>query len=148
MYKRQVKFLIENYGQDQMNSLLIALRDGSTIDEALIQVYSFDVDGLESAWREAIGAAPQAASAQPTARYTPTFVPTYVPFAVAPVVVTPTPYVIPTSSSAQPTQGPGGPPVGLTIMLGAACLILVLLIGVLGLAAYLASQKRKGGGNE
>ncbi len=139
-----VKFLIESYGQDQMNALLIALRDGSTVDEALTQVYGFDAEGLERAWRDAIGAPPQAASAQATALPAPTVVPTYVPFSGAPVVVTLTPYVIPSSSSAQPTPGPGSPPIGLTLMLGAACLILVLLFGVLGLAFYLASQKRKG----
>jgi hypothetical protein len=143
-----VKYLIETYGQDRMNSLLIALRDGSTVDDALIQVYGFDIDGLENAWREAIGAAPQTASAQPTTQPTPTFVPTYVPFAGAPVIVTPTPYVIPTSSIAQPTPQPGGPPIELTLMLAAVCCVLVILFGVLGLGAYLAFEKRKGGSNE
>ena len=51
-----VKFLIETYGQDKMTSLLVALRDGVTIDEALTQTYGFNVDGLEDAWRQAIGA--------------------------------------------------------------------------------------------
>jgi hypothetical protein len=71
-----VKFLIETYGQDSMKSLLISLRDGTTIDDALSRVYGFDIDGLEAAWREAVGAKPQPASAQPTAQPTPTFVPT------------------------------------------------------------------------
>jgi hypothetical protein len=143
-----VKFLIETYGQDKMNSLLIALRDGSTVDDALMQVYGFDIDGLESAWRSAIGAAPQAATTQPTAQPAPTFVPTYVPYAGAPVLITPTPYIIPTSSSAQPTPGPGGPPLNLTLMLAGVCCVLVLLVGVLGLGAYLAFRKRKGDGND
>ena len=143
-----VKFLIETYGQGRMNSLLIALRDGSKVEDALIHVYGFDIDGLESAWRESIGAATQTTSGQATAQPTPTFVPTYVPFAGAPVMVTPTPYVIPTSSSAQPTPQPGVPPVGLTLMLAAVCCVLVLLFGVLGLSAYLAIQKRKGDSSE
>ncbi|MFL7869331.1 MAG: peptidase MA family metallohydrolase [Anaerolineales bacterium] len=140
-----VKFLIETYGQDKMNSLLITLRDGTTIDNALLKVYGFDVEGLEDAWRGAIGAPPRSASAQPTAQPTPTFVPTYVPFAEAPVVLTPTPYVIPTSSSAEPTPQPGGPPISLTVMLAAACCVLFLLLAVLGLGIYLSTQKRKGG---
>ncbi len=143
-----VKYLIETFGQDRMNSLLIALRDGSTVDDALIQVYGFDIDGLENAWRESIGAAPQTASAQPTTQPTPTFVPTYVPFAGAPVIVTPTPYVIPTSFIAQPTPQPTGPPIELTLMLAAVCCVLVILFGVLGLGAYLAFEKRKGDSNE
>ena len=140
-----VKFLIETYGQDKMNSLLITLRDGTTIDDALLKVYGFDVEGLEDAWREAIGATPRPASAQPTAQPTPTFVPTYVPFAEAPVILTPTPYVIPTSSSEEPTPQSGGPPITLTLMLAVACCVLFLLLVVLGLGIYLATQKRKGG---
>ena len=144
-----VKFLIETYGQDKMYSLLISLRDGTTIDDALIKVYGFDVEGLEDAWRGAIGAAPQPASAQPTARPTPTFVPTYIPFAGSPVVVTPTLFTVPTSSSGEPPpEGPSGPPIGLTLMLAAVCCILFLLFVVLGLGIYLAAQKRKGGDDE
>jgi hypothetical protein len=139
-----VKFLIESYGQEQMNSLLIALRDGTTVEDALLQVYGFDIDGLETAWREVIGARPQLASAQPTAQPTPTFVPTYVPFAGAPLAVTPTPYAVPTSSGAEPPPQSSGPPIILTLMLAAVCCILILLVGILGLGAYLASQKRKG----
>jgi hypothetical protein len=143
-----VKFLVETYGQDKMNALLIALRDGTPIDDALVQAYGFDSDGLESAWRAAIGAAPKAASAQATAQPSPTFVPTYAPFAGAPVLVSPTPYIVPTSSIAQPTPQPGGPLLPMTLMLFAVCCMLGLLIGVLGLGAYLASQKKKEDGND
>jgi hypothetical protein len=143
-----VKFLIETYGQDKMNSLLITLRDGTTVDDALLEVYGFDIDGLENAWREAVGATQATASAQPTAQPTPTFVPTYVPFAGAPLAVTPTPYVIPTSSSAEQPPQQNGPPLPLTLMLAAVCCVLVLLIGVLALGAYLASERNKGENNE
>jgi len=139
-----VKYLIETYGQDKMNSLLITLRDGTTVDDALMQVYGFDIDGLENAWRESIGATPTIASAQPTAQPTPTFVPTYVPFAGAPLAVTPTPYAIPTSSIVETPPQWGSPPIALTLMLLAACCVLVIIIGVLALGLYLASQKRKG----
>lgn len=143
-----VKFLIETYGQDSMNSLLVALRDGTTVDDALLHVYGFDIDSLEHAWRESVGAAPKTSSAQPTVQSTPTFVPTYVPFAGAQLAVTPTPYAIPTSSSVEPSPQSNRPPLPLTFMLAAVCCILVLLVGVLALGAYLASEKRKGGGNE
>ena len=141
-----VKFLIKSYGQDMMNSLLVTLRDGATVEDALLQIYGFNIDGLETAWREAVGAAPQAVSAQPTAQPTPTLVPTYVPFTGAPLVITPTPYVVPTSSNTEPPLQSSGPPIALTLMLAAVCCILVLLIGVLGLGAYLCfaeTQRRR-----
>jgi hypothetical protein len=139
-----VKFLIESYGQANMNSLLITLRDGTTIDEALMKVYGFDVDGLEEAWRKAIRARSQPASAQATAQPTPTFVPTYIPFSGIPRAVTQTPFAIPTSSSSTPLPaGTNGPPVTLTIMFTAACCVLLLLLAVLGLGIFLSAEKRK-----
>jgi len=46
-----VKFLVENYGQSQMLELLHTFREGSGYDEALLRVYGFDMDGLDSLWR-------------------------------------------------------------------------------------------------
>ena len=147
-----VKYLIETYGQDKMNSLLITLRDGTTIDDALMKIYGFDVEDLEDAWRDAIGATPKAASAQPTAQPTPTFVPTYVPYAGVPLAVNPTPYAIPTSSTSgepsAPVDGRSGPPIPMTVLLLAMCCVVFLLFGVLGLGIYLSAQKRKGENNE
>jgi len=145
-----VKFLIETYGQSKMTSLLEALRDGSTVDDALRKVYGFDVDGLEDAWRAAIGADPRPVSVQPTAQPSSTVVPTYVPVSGAPLAVTPTPYVVPTSSSggnpSTPTFSPSGPPLSLTIALVCFCCVFGLLIGVIVLGVVLA-QRRKGGNN-
>src|SRR5688500_8855081 len=73
------KFLVETHRQEKMTSLLLSLRNGTTIDEALMDTYGFDVEGLDRAWREAIGAQPLSNSAQPTSQPTPTFVPTIVP---------------------------------------------------------------------
>lgn len=143
-----VKFLIETRGQDKMTELLTSLRDGVPIDEALVAVYGFDVDGLEDAWRESIQAAPRTVSAQPTAQPTPTFVPTFVPVSGAPLAVTPTPYLVPTSSADDtpnvPTISPSGPPIALTIALLCFCCVFGLLIGVIVLGVVLA-QRRKGG---
>jgi hypothetical protein len=47
-----VAFLIGNYGQSKMLELLTAFRNGSGYDEALTKVYGFDMDGLDSQWRE------------------------------------------------------------------------------------------------
>ena len=49
-----VKYLIDNYGQDKILKLLRLFRQGNTYDEALTQVYGFDIDGLDSRWRETL----------------------------------------------------------------------------------------------
>jgi len=46
-----VEYLLDNYGQDRMLELLTILKQGSTYDEALTEVYSFDIDGLDTHWR-------------------------------------------------------------------------------------------------
>jgi hypothetical protein len=141
-----VEFLIEVYGQEKMTSLLVLLRDGLTIDEALIQTYGFDTDGLEAAWRQGIGAQPRPVAAQPTARVTPTFVPTIVPMGgvAAPLQVTSTP--VPTSSfNGQPTRT--GPPLALTMILLALCCAFLVLIGVVVLGFVVRGQNRRQGNN-
>ena len=46
-----VEYLLDNYGQDSMLDLLAILKEGSTYDEALTEVYGFDIDGLDARWR-------------------------------------------------------------------------------------------------
>jgi hypothetical protein len=46
-----VEYLLDNYGQDKMLDLLTVLKQGSTYDEALTEVYDFDIDGLDALWR-------------------------------------------------------------------------------------------------
>lgn len=146
-----VKFLVETYGQEKMTALLVALRNGKTIDEGLLQNYGFDIDGLEAAWRQTIGAQPRAVSAQPTAQPTATYVPTIVPiggFETFALQATPT--AIPTSSSGEQAAGTapaqrGSPPLWLTMTLLALCCIFVLLAGIVILGFVARSQNRQGG---
>ncbi len=78
-----VDFLIQKWGSAKMRLLLTALRDGKPIDEALDEVYGFNVDGLDAAWRKSVGAQPPPPEQlQPT--LTPTFVPTFRPLSVNP----------------------------------------------------------------
>ena len=46
-----VEYLLDNYGQDRMLDLLTLLKEGATYDEALTEVYGFDIDGLDANWR-------------------------------------------------------------------------------------------------
>ena len=49
-----VEYLLSNYGQEKMLQLLNVFKQGSTYDEALSQVYGFDIDGLDSRWRASL----------------------------------------------------------------------------------------------
>lgn len=148
-----VKFLVETYGQAEMTDLLTSLRDGATIDDALMDTYGFNVEGLEDEWRKAIQAQPRTASAEPTAQPTPTFVPTIVPISGAPLaqqIATPTP--IPTSTFGDsPTDETspirGAPPLWLTLALLGVCCLFLLIIGVVALGIFVRARNRKGGNN-
>ena len=54
-----VQFLLDNYGRHKILELLNVFQEGSTYDDALIEVYGFDMDGLNTAWREGLGLGPQ-----------------------------------------------------------------------------------------
>jgi len=49
-----IAFLIQNYGRDKMLQLLNLFKEGSTYDDALIQIYGFDQDGLDAVWQNYI----------------------------------------------------------------------------------------------
>ncbi|HTP07028.1 MAG TPA: peptidase MA family metallohydrolase [Anaerolineae bacterium] len=116
-----VKYLVDNSGQTKMLDFLGKLRDGATVDEALQQVYGFDTEGFEDAWRADIGAQPRSSStAKPTATPVPTMVPTFVPASVrvtGPTAAptrdrpTPTPIVVAqaTGEAAQPVPTVAAP---------------------------------------
>jgi hypothetical protein len=117
-------YLFESQGADNMKAYLLALADGLTYDQALEQVYGFNTDGLEAAWRDAIEA--------PARQILPT--PT-------PLVAAQIPTVIPLSlSQARPTPPPGSeiPANDSDDTGGATCLpglIPVLLLAGAGLSA-------------
>ncbi|MFU8796628.1 MAG: peptidase MA family metallohydrolase, partial [Dehalococcoidia bacterium] len=50
-----VAYLLDDYGEDRMPDLLAVLKEGATYDEALIEVYGFDIDGLDANWRATLG---------------------------------------------------------------------------------------------
>ncbi len=156
-----VNFLIRQYGKTKMDAFLTRLSQGQTTDEALQAVYGFDQDGLEDAWRQAIGARSRAGGAQPTPRPTPTMVPTIAPISGVPVAVAKSPTPLPTL--ARPTATPGTAPtashaptasptasvspfpldkstVTLISILAACCLVALLAIG---LPIFFALRRRR-----
>jgi len=51
-----VDYLITTYGKDNMLELLETFRAGASYDGALMEVYGFDIDGLDRLWREYLSA--------------------------------------------------------------------------------------------
>jgi peptidase MA superfamily protein len=47
-----VQYLTDTYGQDKMLELLAVMSRGSDYDAALLEVYGFDIEGLDTLWRE------------------------------------------------------------------------------------------------
>lgn len=142
-----VKFMLETYGQEKMSQLLTALSNAEPIDDALIAIYGFDIDGLDNAWRQSLGLTPLTV-AQATAQPTPTYVPTYIPIGGIPQAITPTPYAIPSSSpsdNSNPDSGINRPPLFLTIALICICLVFVTIIGVIVLGVVVRKNNPKGG---
>lgn len=146
-----VNFMLETYGQEKMSQLLTALSNAEPVDDALVSIYGFDTDGLDAVWRDSLGLTPLTV-AQATAQPTPTYVPTYIPIAGIPLAITPTPFAVPTSSSAEPNDPAVGPTGGvanmqvlLSILMACICLVLVLIIAVVILTVVLRKGKAKGG---
>lgn len=50
-----VTFLIENFGSEKMLALLEVFKTGSSYDDALLEVYGFDVYGLNAVWIDSLG---------------------------------------------------------------------------------------------
>lgn len=122
-----VKFLVDTYGEEQFAQLFRAFKEGASTGEALEQVYGFNQDGLENAWRESVGLPPRQA---------------------------PTPSgdgerVAPTAPAATPEAAQGGPaadgdgggvPVG--VIAAIAGLTALLAGGLLGAGVILARRYR------
>ena len=54
-----VKFLIDTYDSGKMLQLLSTFKQGESYDDALLEVYGFDTDGLDDAWRTSFGLEPR-----------------------------------------------------------------------------------------
>ena len=144
-----VTFLINEYKQEKMLKFLGILRDGTTADEALKQVYGFDQEGLEDAWRAKMGAkARSAVAVTPTPLSDPTPVPTIVPISGVPPVVTlgPTSSVPETATETAPLI-PGGSSSlfggGTVALVCGSILCLLLVIAIIVAVIFFARKQGK-----
>jgi hypothetical protein len=65
-----VKFLVDGYGSEKFLQLLDLFKQGTTDDEALLQVYGLDTDELNINWRASLGLSSQS-SGTPTPSASP-----------------------------------------------------------------------------
>ena len=122
-----VAFLLEQYGQEKLQELILTLAQGMDDDAALEAVYGFNVDGLEMAWRQAIGAPPRPIPPTPTA-IRAAAVPTVAPLSGPQSVPTPPSAASPPPATPKPT---GACAMGLTPLL------------LLGLGAVVSADRRR-----
>ena len=54
-----IEYMLDQYGPTGMADLLHAIQSGSIPDDALLEVYTLDTDGLDAAWRVSLGFQPQ-----------------------------------------------------------------------------------------
>ncbi|GAG25188.1 unnamed protein product, partial [marine sediment metagenome] len=60
-----VDFLIREYDKDRVLQLLGVFKEGSPYDSALLEVYGFDMDGLDDLWRQSLGLEPRLSTTFP-----------------------------------------------------------------------------------
>jgi len=77
-----VEFLIDEFGRERLAELFRVHFEGSAMDEALLEVYGFDQNGLYNAWREAQGLQPLALATPASASYTPQLEATRAPLGI------------------------------------------------------------------
>ncbi len=118
-----VAFLVDSYGQDKFAELFRTFKEGATTDEALEQVYGFDQDGLENAWRESVGLPPrEPPTPEEEEEATPANTPTT------------------EEQEAPPSDAGGGAPIG--VMVGIGVVTALLAGGLVGAGVVLARRSR------
>lgn len=143
-----VEYMLDQYGPTRMADLLVAIQSGLIPDDALLEVYNLDTDGLDAAWRVSLGFQPQPTQAalNTTATQIPTLAlwtaviqPSATPSPSATITQTPTGTATPeptrpdSISSPEPTPTPpAGSPGKLPILLWVGIPIGIgLLLGIL-----------------
>jgi hypothetical protein len=70
-----ITFIIDEYGTAKMAELIAVFAEGAHYDDALIEVFGVDMDGMEDLWRAYIGAPPRTGETRATPVPTSTFEP-------------------------------------------------------------------------
>ncbi|MCX7838079.1 MAG: peptidase MA family metallohydrolase [Anaerolineae bacterium] len=133
-----VDFIYRRYGKDKMTQMLLEFKQGNAFDDVFQRVLGVDTDGLESAWRQDIGAKPRAIPTR--APLAPTAFPTFAlstdltaPTPRRDATTAPTPVARAATPAPAPTSAPRVPLNPLTQLCGGSAM---LLGGVAGWAFY------------
>jgi hypothetical protein len=122
-----VNYLLDTYGQEKIQELLLVLAGATSYDAALEKVYGFNADGLEVAWRKHIGAPLRQIPPTPTP-FLAANVPTVVP--LNPAQSWPTPLAPGAlAATSAPTDSALDPGRNITVC-GLGLVPLLLLIGL------------------
>ena len=116
-----VNFLVDTYGEAKFAQLFRTFSEGASTADALEEVYGFNQDGLENAWRESVGLPPREAPTPDEEQAPPTE-----------GDATPEP------ETTSQTGGDDGAPVALVVAVAA---LTVVLIGVLVGAALVVARR-------
>ena len=101
-----VQFMVGAYGPRAMRDLMALLKQGTNIDDAIVQVYGVGRIELENQWRDAIGAPPYVQPDKESSKPTPIARQTVQLYSLTPVAGTETIATI----DATPTPSPEPPP--------------------------------------
>ncbi|MCX6006419.1 MAG: peptidase MA family metallohydrolase, partial [Chloroflexi bacterium] len=53
-----IEYMASSFGKNKINDLLTRLNDGYSMDDALMKVYGFNLDGLDKGWMDWLMAQP------------------------------------------------------------------------------------------
>jgi hypothetical protein len=139
-----INFIIEEYGAEKLGELIAVFAEGAHYDDAMMEVFGVDMDGMEDLWREYIGAQPRSgvtrATPVPTATSQPqptaTLVPSHTPTAAsepAPIATATAVAVVPTPTATRvaeqlPVPTPTPVPRSAAPCLGAVPALAVLIL--------------------
>ncbi|MEI8132916.1 MAG: peptidase MA family metallohydrolase, partial [Leptolinea sp.] len=154
-----VNYLTETYGREKINLLLTTLAKGMTVDNALLEVYGFDLNGFEKEWRASKNVpALEKPAVSSSLSSTPTVIPTLQPVtgAYKPVVAP----QVPAESVSNPEKVDGTPTVensandksadskfGVPLIVSGvllACLVSLIVLGIIIFFLVPSKNKKKG----
>jgi hypothetical protein len=68
-----IDFIIEAYGKEKLGQLIATFAEGAHYDDAMVEIFGVDMDGMEDLWRAHIGAQPRSGITRATPVPSPTF---------------------------------------------------------------------------